>query len=314
MDQSVSIELSNRATVTMQDDSEKRSNTPQTDESDDSCNSTSMKKKRLKKTYTDRSLHPETFLPKYLRPYVEYSHDDFFVSSHFSPILISQLMAEGFLPIATPRYLVPKLHRQRMVIYPLVDPKTNNIQVHTGKSTKKKCKRFSLTLQKDFNGVIRGCHNQHGVGWLYPPIVNAFATLYKATCDNDGIMVRLGSDGESVILRFITVEIWNDKQQLVGGEIGYSIGTIYTSLSGFASEDSAGSVQLAALGHLLAQQKYDLWDLGMGLDYKKRLGAKEMDRMSFVEVVKRLRGKEHAPLSCELTNEYGKNCRDIVSI
>lgn len=313
MDQSVSPSDIVAATV-HDESSDKRSNTPQTDESDDSCSSTTIKKKRLKRSSTTRTSHPETFLPHYLRPYVQHSHDDFFVSTHFSPMLISQLMAEGFLPIATPRYLVPKLHRQRMVIYPIIDPKTNDIQVHTSKSTKKKCRRFSLTLQKDFHGVIRGCHTQHGVGWLYPPIVNAFATLHKATCENDGIMVRLGSDGESVTLRFITTEIWNDKHELVGGEIGYSVGTIYTSLSGFASEDSAGSVQLAALGHLLAHQKYEIWDLGMGLEYKKRLGAKEMDRVTFVDVVKSLRGKEHPSLKYEATDAYGKNCRDIISI
>lgn len=308
MDKSVNYEQ--KSNPTSHEEADDRSNTPPA-ESDDSCTSNPVKKKKLNSN--KRSKHPQSFLPTYLTPYVEHSHGDFFVSSHFSPILISQLMAEGFLPIATPRYLVPKLHKQRMVIYPLIDPLTRNIRIHTGKSTKKKCKKFSLTLQKDFNGVIEGCHKQHGVGWLYPPIVHAFATLHRSTCDNDGIMVRLGSDGESVTLRLISVEVWNEKHELVGGEIGYSLGTMYTSLSGFASEDSAGSVQLAALGNLLAQQHFDLWDLGMGLDYKKRLGAEEMDRLTFVETVQMLRVKEHPPLSYNSDCEYGMNCKEILS-
>jgi Leu/Phe-tRNA-protein transferase len=302
--------LHDKKSSMLQEEADERSNTPPTD-SEESCASNPAKKKKLK--FNRKLRRPASFLPAYLTPYVEHSHGDFFVSAHFSPILISQLMAEGFLPIATPRYLVPKLHKQRMVIYPLVDPTTRICRVHTGKSTKKKCKKFTLTLQKDFDGVIEGCHRQHGVGWLYPPIVHAFATLHRATCDNDGIMVRLGSDGESVTLRLLTVEVWNENHELVGGEIGYSIGTMYTSLSGFAGEDSAGSVQLAALGNLLAQQHFDLWDLGMGLEYKTRLGAEEMDRLTFVETVQMLRGKEHPSLSCESENEYGMNCKDILS-
>ena len=62
---------------------------------------------------------PDFFLPPYLRRYVHHSQGDFFVSSSFDPRLIAELMYEGFLPIASPRYLVPKLHKHRCVIYPL---------------------------------------------------------------------------------------------------------------------------------------------------------------------------------------------------
>jgi hypothetical protein len=51
----------------------------------------------------------------------------------------------------------------------------------------------------------------------------------------------------------------------------------------------------------------------MGLDYKKRLGAEEMDRLTFVETVQMLRVKEHPPLSCNSDSEYGMNCKEILS-
>merc|ERR1739844_860360 len=84
-----------------------------------------------------------------------------------------------------------------------------------------------------------------------------------------------------------SIEVWNAQTgQLAGGELGYTIGTIYTSLTGFSREDSAGSVQLATLGKILCMSGFEMWDLGMGLDYKTHLGAKTMERIDFVDRVK----------------------------
>ena len=91
-------------------------------------------------------------------------------------------------------------------------------------------------------------------------------------------------------VRLYSVEIWNTlTNQLSGGELGYSVGGIYSSLTGFSTEDAAGSTQLIALGKLLERCGFDYWDLGMDLEYKRRLGAEMMGRMDFVGVVKRSR-------------------------
>ena len=91
-------------------------------------------------------------------------------------------------------------------------------------------------------------------------------------------------------VRLYSIEIWNVKSgQLVGGELGYSVGGIYSSLTGYSDEESAGSVQLTALGCLLTRCGFEYWDLGMDLDYKRRLGAQLMPRDEFVANVKRTR-------------------------
>ena len=98
---------------------------------------------------------PESLLPRYLRPLVRHYHDDFYVSRSFDPRLIVQLMAEGFLPIATSGYLLPKLHVERCVLK--LSPES---ELHVSKSVRKKSKRFLLSVNECFDRVVAGCHKQ----------------------------------------------------------------------------------------------------------------------------------------------------------
>ncbi|SOV84221.1 Leu/Phe-tRNA protein transferase,putative [Plasmodium sp.] len=65
------------------------------------------------------------------------------------------------------------------------------------------------------------------------------------------------------------------------GEIGNTVGSIYTSLTGFQRKSCAGTIQLCALAKLLEIQKFELWDLGMLLPYKKDIGSKEITMKEF---------------------------------
>ena len=231
------------------------------------------------------------FLPQYLRVYVSHYHDDFYIAKSFDPRLVAQLMVEGFLPIAgSSRFLLPKLHLERCVLK--LRPHSN---LHISKSTRKKSKRFELSLNKAFDEVVRGCHKQHGINWLFPPIVSAFLTMQQTTMQNGEFEAQLVENGsfqpsDTIPLRFYSVEIWNAATgELAGGELGYSVGGIYTSLTGFTREDAAGSVQLAALGKLLLQCGFLYWDLGMEMDYKIQLGAELIGRSDYVREVHRTR-------------------------
>ena len=91
-------------------------------------------------------------------------------------------------------------------------------------------------------------------------------------------------------VRLYSVEVWNaETGALAGGELGYSVGGIYSSLTGFSNENNAGSVQLGALGKLLMECGFRYWDLGMGMEYKTKLGAEMMRRSDFLERVHRTR-------------------------
>jgi Leu/Phe-tRNA-protein transferase len=202
----------------------------------------------------------EKFIPHYLRTLVLPYHGDFCFSRVFHYELLSQLCSEGFLPIATDGVLLPKLHAQRCVIS-LPD------DVHVSKSTRKKARRFNLTVNKAFDRVITGCQRQHGNRcWLYPPLVDAFKEINLRGKVDAEVFQDNGksSTGRVCPVRLYSIEIWDLEGELVAGELGYTVGSIYTSLTGFSSQDSAGSVQLCALGRLLSTLGFSLWDLGKG--------------------------------------------------
>lgn len=257
---------------------------------------------RTPQTSSNRRRRPapsiQAYIPKYLSNVVFPYHGDFCQTPFFHPKLIVQLMAEGFLPIATTGALLPKLHQERCVIH-------LPGSLHISKSTKKKTKRFGMTLNKRFKDVIQGCHAQHPHCWLIPPLVEAFQAIFESK----GMVAGLEGGGQATV-RFVSVEIWNSESgELVAGELGYTVGSIYTSLTGFSRQDSSGSVQLVTLGALLAQNGFSIWDLGMDMDYKRDLGATLMPRAAYVREVHRVRTTD-----CELPHmDDAINCKTIVT-
>jgi Leu/Phe-tRNA-protein transferase len=219
-------------------------------------------------------------------------------------------MMEGFLPIACSEFLLPKLHYQRCVIqFPQQrDPRQhdcdcppsalNSTTVHIGKQVRKKSKRYNISINRSFDEVVVACQHQHGEHcWLYPPLVTAFRAIHKLSkslsTKTDDAAVGVGDGvstttihGQRVPVRLFSIELWNaETGKLAAGELGYTVGTIYTSLTGFSNEDTAGSIQLATLGTLLHQNGFTTWDLGMEMAYKVALGSRLVPRDEFVKLV-----------------------------
>ena len=248
---------------------------------------------------TEPPIH--AYIPDYLKRIIFPCAPDFCQTLSFHSRLVAHLMAEGFLPIATEGVLLPKLHRRRCTIALPHD-------LRVSKSARKKSKRFSLSVNRDFDGVIRGCQEQHSPScWLVPPLVEAFRELNHVDF-TDATMISQG--GRTCPVRMYSIEVWNQENVLVGGELGYSVGSIYTSLTGFCKESNAGSVQLLTLGRLLSQTGFTLWDLGMDMEYKRDLGSQLMPRLEYVQEVKRVRvmnGYVVLP-----TGQEPINCREII--
>ncbi|MFK7898281.1 MAG: hypothetical protein AB8G23_20780 [Myxococcota bacterium] len=88
------------------------------------------------------------------------------------------------------------------------------------------------------------------------------------------------------------VELWSRKENLlIAGELGYSIGSSYTSLTGFCTRPDRrwknfGTLQIVLLARELERRGYTYWNLGHPqLTYKLTLGAQKRPR---AEVLARL--------------------------
>lgn len=200
--------------------------------------------------------------------------DEFCWSLYFDAPFLIRLFYAGFLPICSnigavgdPIYvLLPKLHFSRCIV-DLSGQRRKKIR---------NVSKYTLTVNSQFENVVQGCLEQHSLDrcWLYPPLRSSLAELNR---------------GEKPIVH--SIELTKDGK-LVAGEIGYTVGSIYTSMTGFYRESGAGSIQLMLLEGLLRKQGFEIWDLGMEMEYKRnQLGANLMSRKNFVRTVRELRGK-----------------------
>lgn len=81
------------------------------------------------------------------------------------------------------------------------------------------------------------------------------------------------------------------EEELIAGEFGYTIGGVYTSLTGFCDREKipgCGTLQLCYLGRWLQQCGYAWWNLGhppskTSMRYKADLGGKILSRKCFLE-------------------------------
>jgi Leu/Phe-tRNA-protein transferase len=289
-------------------------------------------------TTTNATMPPlASYIPPYLTPWVHFYHGDFCYARVFHPQLLAQLLAEGFLPICTAegRILLPKLHAQRCVIdlqqqppnctaVPAAAPAVPAAAaVHVSKAVRKKSKRYRLTINQAWERVVEGCRLQHGnVCWLYDSLVGAFRALQSSPQAYVAKIPTATTDSSSSFtnhmelcpVRLLSVEVWSHDDVLVAGELGYTVGTMYTSLTGFSNVSGAGSVQLAATGRLLQSCGYRWWDLGMDMAYKRHLGAVLLDRPDFVQQVHACRTQRPtvALVDVPMQAHLPRNCRALI--
>jgi Leu/Phe-tRNA-protein transferase len=147
--------------------------------------------------------------------------------------------------------------------------------------------KYTYSTNTAYELVVAGCIKQHGRDWLMQPLVAAFCDMFRAQRRDDAIRALDESEKKPSAreknstaghrVRLHSIELWQDGK-LVAGELGFTVGGIYTSQTGFRTGTGTGSIQLFVLGQLLLERGCKLWDFGMEMEYKTDLGASTIPR------------------------------------
>jgi Leu/Phe-tRNA-protein transferase len=205
---------------------------------------------------------------------------EFCLAPDFHPEFIADLMAAGFLVMSTeveeepsdtegdkePGYLLlPKLHLTRSVLF--------FEDLHVKRSLKPLLSRYKLEVDRDFERIMNRCVAIHGDDWLTAPL-------------RESIRLIRGMDHAPV--RPVSFGVYRNGE-LKAGEFGIVAGRVYTSYSGYYDEDNAGTVQMILMARCLRDAGFAFLDLGMPLEYKDVLGARNIEPRHFVELFRNAR-------------------------
>jgi len=155
--------------------------------------------------------------------------------------------------------------KKRMVLKPS--------EVKVSKSSRNLLNRslFKVTFDTAFEEVIEACQNTPRKGqdgtWLNDDMKAAYIELH-----------RLG--------HCHSVECWQDGQ-LVGGLYGTIIGKIFCGDSMFSLVSNASKIAFITLARKLEKENFTLIDCQVYNEYLASLGAYEIGRKEFLEIVNR---------------------------
>jgi Leu/Phe-tRNA-protein transferase len=199
----------------------------------------------------------------------------YYWSDQWTPEFYALQARAGFIAITHSResqvFLLPELQTH----YAVLDWKN----LHVGKTLRRwfrsaQAQRVSLVVSSELALVLDALETARpGSSWISP----AYRELLEVLAKNP----QLGVRGVGVELR------WDG--QLVAGEVGYTIGSTYTSLSGFhflekKEWSGLGTVQLVLLAKALEATGFEFWNLGHPqMEYKRALGARVLTRKEFLE-------------------------------
>ena len=153
--------------------------------------------------------------------------------------------------------------QQRMVLFP------DELVISKSMRSILRKELFTVTFNKDFRAVISNCsqisrNGQQGT-WISEEMIEAYVKLHE-----------LGYAK--------SVEVWQNNE-LVGGLYGIDLGTVFCGESMFSKVSNASKVAFITLVENLKIRKYKLIDCQVHNDHLESLGAREIDRAQFMEIL-----------------------------
>ena len=152
--------------------------------------------------------------------------------------------------------------RSRAIFYP--------DQINISTSLKSAMKKFKITVDQDFEAVIRACGNpQRESGWINEDVISAFVVLHKLGVAH-------------------SVEVWDREGLLAGGLYGIELGGIFAGESMFHVKSNASKAALVHLGELLNDGRGRIIDTQWLTGHLESMGAKTIEREKYCEILPNL--------------------------
>lgn len=158
-------------------------------------------------------------------------------------------------------------------------------QVRVSKSLKKLIKKcpYNLTIDRNFVGVIENCGKARPGSsgtWITEEMQQAYVNMHNLGYAH-------------------SVEVWSGSA-LVGGLYGIALGKVFFGESMFSLEPNASKLALVALAQRLLAWDYELIDCQVSSEHLVSLGAQEINRGEFSELVDSLVSETPHPDSWQI--------------
>jgi leucyl/phenylalanyl-tRNA--protein transferase len=137
--------------------------------------------------------------------------------------------------------------------------------------------RYTVTFDRDFEGVIKGCAGRRPgrwhLTWITPRIMRLYAELFDAGYAH-------------------SIEVWNSRGELAGGSFGLAIGRAFFGESQFSGEAHTSKIAMAALTWHLAKWGFAFSDGKWATPTLRDMGFRSISRADFLTHVA---NAAHAP-------------------
>ena len=128
---------------------------------------------------------------------------------------------------------------------------------------------YSISFNKAFNEVIENCSEMRkGETWIFENIKNAYIELHK-----QGFAV--------------SVEVWDEEENLVGGLYGVNLGKSFFGESMFSKKSNASKLALVALANYMQDNGGVIIDCQMETPHLKSMGGRYIDYDEYMLLIRK---------------------------
>ena len=151
----------------------------------------------------------------------------------------------------------------RLVLYPK--------DIKISKSLRRSMKKFEVRIDTNFEAVMRKCRDvrvdkKEGT-WILEEVIETYTEIYRRGLAK-------------------SFEVYYEGE-LVGGLYGIDLGRIFCGESMFAKKSDASKTALVHLAWWCIENGYELIDCQVPSEHLKRMGAVEISREAFLDVLEK---------------------------